>query len=159
MVRRLGISLLALATTVTSVIGLTSPAGAVGPPSVSVVSPNSGPLVGGTRVTVTGRGFTRAASVTFGQHVASRVQVLSSTRLQVIAPRGSSGSVDLRVRNSAGTSVRHPSDHFTYVAAPAVTSVSPASGVGAGGTRVAVTGARFIHVTSVRFGASLGTSV
>lgn len=42
---------------------------------------------------------------------------------------------------------------------PYVRSVSPVSGRTAGGTRVAVTGSDFRHVSSVRFGSSAGTSL
>ena len=37
-----------------------------GPPTVTSVSPNSGPAAGGTSVTITGTNFTGATAVTFG---------------------------------------------------------------------------------------------
>jgi len=84
---------------------------------------------------------------------------MSSTRLRVTSPAHAAGAVHVRVVTRAGTSARRAVDRFTYVGAPVISAVAPATGRTAGGTRVTITGARFVHVTGVRFGTSLGTSV
>jgi hypothetical protein len=45
------------------------------------------------------------------------------------------------------------------ITAPSVTAVSPKLGTTAGGTRVTVSGARFVGVTSVKFGTTAGRSL
>lgn len=131
----------------------------VPPPTITAISPSSGPTTGGTRVTIAGTGFTQVTSVAFGSAHASRITWLSSGKLVVTSPPHAAGSVGIRVVTSHGTSPATLRDHFTYVAPPAVAAVSPASGATLGGNRVTITGARFLHVTSVRFGTGSGTSL
>jgi len=60
---------------------------AAGPaPSVTNVSPRSGPLGGGTDVVVTGSGFTNARAVLFGSVAATSMTVMSSTEIDVTSP-------------------------------------------------------------------------
>ena len=60
---------------------------AAGPaPSVTNVSPRSGPLGGGTEVVVTGNGFTNARAVLFGSVAATSMTVMSSTEIDVTSP-------------------------------------------------------------------------
>jgi hypothetical protein len=131
----------------------------VAPPSVSSVSPTKGRLTSGVRVTVAGARFLRVKSVVFGTTAGTSISVLSSTTLQVTAPAHAAGVVNVRVRTAYGTSPVIIADRYTYVAAPAVTSLSPPVGRAAGGDRVTVTGARFIDVTKVAFGTAAGTSI
>jgi hypothetical protein len=49
-------------------------------------------------------------------------------------------------------------NRFTYVAAPAVTAVSPSSGPTSGGTTVTITGTGFSGATKVIFGTVLAGS-
>ncbi|MGY3117865.1 hypothetical protein ACVWXQ_001802 [Bradyrhizobium sp. S3.14.4] len=102
-------------------------------PTVTSISPTTGPQTGGTVVTVTGTGFTGATAVTFGATAATSFTVSSSTSITATSPAGTS-TVDLRVTNPGGTSATSAADQFTYVATPAVTSLSPTSGPAAGGT-------------------------
>ena len=48
-------------------------------PTVSSVSPNNGPVAGGTAVTITGTNFAAGATVTFGGTAATNVVVVNST--------------------------------------------------------------------------------
>ena len=59
------------------------------PPTVSSVAPNSGPLAGGTAVTITGTNFAAGATVTFGATAATNVVVVSSTSITATTPAGS----------------------------------------------------------------------
>ncbi len=67
----------------------------------------------------------------------------SSTTLTVNSPSGT-GTVDVTVTTSGGTSATGASDKFTYNAPPTVTKVNPTNGPQAGGTPVTVTGTGFV---------------
>ncbi|MCI0461006.1 MAG: IPT/TIG domain-containing protein [Gemmataceae bacterium] len=67
------------------------------------------------------------------------------------APAGSAGTVHVTVVNAGGTSTTSPADQFTYVAAPAVTGLSPSTGPTAGGTSVTISGSNFTGATAVYF--------
>jgi hypothetical protein len=101
------------------------------PPSVTGVTPASGPTAGGTPVTVTGSGFTGATSVSFGGTVnaTGAMTVNSDTSITVTAPSHSEGTMDVTVTTAAGTSSTSSADTFTYVAPPpTVSGITPASG-------------------------------
>jgi IPT/TIG domain len=133
-------------------------------PTVTGVSPNSGPAAGGTAVTITGSGFTGATAVDFGTTPATDVTMVNSTTITADSPAGS-GGVDVTVITPAGTSATSAADQFTYTAAtvvaaaPTVTGVSPDSGPTAGGTTVTITGTNFTGATAVDFGTTPATGV
>lgn len=129
------------------------------PPSVTSVSPASGPAAGGTSVTITGTSFTGASSVKFGGTAAASFTVNSATQVTATSPAGSAGTVDVTVTTSYGTSGTGASDRFTYVAAPGVNSVSLARGPTAGGGFVIITGTNLTGATSVKFGTVAATGV
>ncbi len=89
-------------------------------PSVTGMTPLSGPTTGGTSVTVTGTGFTGATAVTFGSTPATGVSVTSDISLTATAPALTvSGSTrttmaDVTVTTPMGTSPTGPADEFTY---------------------------------------------
>ena len=110
-------------------------------PTVTSVSPNSGPAAGGTAVTITGTNFASGATVTFGAVAATNVVVVNSTTITATTPAGSAGPVTVTVTvNGQSGSL---ANGFTYVVAPTVTSVSPNNGPAAGGTAVTITGTNF----------------
>jgi hypothetical protein len=128
-------------------------------PTVSTVDPGSGPAAGGATITITGTHLTGATSVTFGTTAATSLIVVSANKLTVRSPAHAAGIADLRVTGPSGTSPIVSADRYTFIAAPAITSVTPASGPLAGRQRVAINGAHFLHATSVRFGRTPATSV
>ena len=65
-------------------------------------------------MTITGKNFTNVQAVYFGSKSAGG-WVVSSTQLLVIVPAGS-GTVDVTVKTSSGTSTTSSADRFTYVA-------------------------------------------
>ncbi len=79
--------------------------GASGSPTVTVtnVSPSSGPIAGGTAVTITGTDFLSGATVSFGGNAATSVVVVSSTEITCVTPAGSAGYVTVSVTDSDGT--------------------------------------------------------
>lgn len=64
------------------------------------VTPNIGPVGGGTPVTITGSGFLEGAKVTFGNIAATAVLVSSPTSLTAITPPHAAGIVDIEVTNT-----------------------------------------------------------
>ncbi|MBA4371352.1 MAG: hypothetical protein C0402_00650 [Thermodesulfovibrio sp.] len=131
----------------------------VPPPTVTSISPTSGPVVGGTAVTITGTSFTGATAVMFGGAAATGVTVVNSTTITATSPAGSAGTVDVTVTTPSGTSVTSSADQFTYAAAPTVTGISPTSGPTVGGTSVTITGTNFTGATSVTFAGFAATGV
>jgi hypothetical protein len=89
-------------------------------PTVTGVSPSSGPTTGGTSVTITGTGFTGATVVDFGSTPASSYKVNSDTSITATAPAGTTGSTDVTVTTPGGTSATSANDQFTYVSPPVV---------------------------------------
>jgi hypothetical protein len=96
----------------------------VGPPpvakfvaSISSLSPKSGPLAGGTVVTVHGVHFTSLTRVLFGTLHARIISINSSaTVLKVSSPRVQHAAVlNVRVVNANGTSALTSFDRFSYI--------------------------------------------
>ena len=124
-------------------------------PVVTALSPNNGPDAGGTPVTITGANFTHATDVRFGSTSATSFTVNSDTSITAFAPPGT-GTVDVTVTTSEGTSPASTGDRFTY--GPVVTSVSPNAGPSSGGTTVTITGANLTGSTAVTFGSTEAAS-
>ena len=107
-------------------------------PTVTSISPTSGTTAGGTTVTITGTNFLAASAVKFGSTNATGYTINSATQITATSPAGSAGSVDITVITAGGTSATSIADQFTYVAAPTITSFTPATGPV--GTLVTITG-------------------
>ena len=130
------------ATPITSVV-VAAPAGAGGfamaqfrygtppvVPTVTGVSPASGPTAGGTSVTVTGTGFTGATAVRFGATAAASFTVNSATSITATSAAGT-GTVDITVTTPGGTSAASAADQFTF-STPTVPALSTAGMIGLG---------------------------
>src|SRR5450830_520423 len=129
----------------------------VAAPTVTSISPSSGPATGGTSVTINGTNFTGTTAVTFGATAATGITVVNATQITATAPAGT-GTVDVRITTPGGTSATSAADQFTYVAAPTVSGISPATGLTAGGAIVTITGTNLTGAMAVRFGASNASS-
>jgi hypothetical protein len=133
----------------------------VGPrPSVTGVSPEQGPVTGGTLLTITGTHFAAGATVWIGQsYVATKclnVEVASPTRITCTTSGGAEpGHWNLWVTTNGGVSVLNSADHFTYYALW-VLSVSPNSGPLRGGTAITIRGNDFLPGSIVIFGQGHG---
>jgi hypothetical protein len=79
-------------------------AGAAPTPTVTSVSPNTGPIAGGTSVTITGTNFVAGATVTFGSAAATGVSVTNSTTIAATTPGNPAGAVTVTVTNAGGGS-------------------------------------------------------
>jgi len=122
-------------------------------PSVTGISPATGPTTGGTSVTITGTNFNGATNVLFGTVPASSFTVNGNGSISATAPGEASGTVDVTVVTAGGTSASNSADRFLYQSAPSVTGISPTAGPTTGGTPVTITGTNFNGATSVLFGA------
>ncbi len=130
-------------------------------PIVSGLSPSSGPVGGGSSVTITGTNLTGATAVDFGG-VAVPVNPAQDTGTQLIitSPAGVAGVVDVTVVAPNGTSATSSADKFTYyvpVAAPVVTSLSQSSGPVGVQTTLTIFGSGLSDPTAVDFGDVPGT--
>ena len=127
-------------------------------PAVSRLSPSEGSFLGGKKVQVVGTNFTGATEVYFGASPVKSFKVVSSTSISVTTPVGS-GTVNVTVVTPEGTSAITPSDEYVYTGAPpGVSGVSPKLGPAVGGNAVGISGAGFIGVTGVHFGAASAES-
>ncbi|MEI8081640.1 MAG: IPT/TIG domain-containing protein, partial [Actinomycetes bacterium] len=129
-------------------------------PTIGGVSPNSGPLAGGTPITVTGTHL-GGATVTVGGNPCTPVVVASDgLSLTCTLPAGSAGAKDVVVTTAGGTATLPGG--YTYTTptpAPTIGGVSPNSGPLAGGTTVTVTGTNLGGTTAVTVGGNACTSV
>ena len=86
-------------------------------PTVTAVSPTEGPLAGANTVTLTGTSFTGASKVLFGSRPATRLTVVSATKITAVAPGGAPGTVNVRVTTPGGASLGTPQNRYKYVGA------------------------------------------
>jgi hypothetical protein len=105
-------------------------------PTIGVIMPGAGPASGGQLVTITGANL-GSATVTFGGANAS-VTSNNATTIVLSTPAHAAGSVDVIVTTPFGSTTSTTA--YTFVAAPSITSVTPASGSAAGGETVVIRG-------------------
>lgn len=103
--------------------GLALPASGCGT-AVSQISPSSGPVAGGTPVTISGSDLSAATEVSFGTTPALSFTIDSPSEVTAVSPPGS-GTVDVTVATPQGSSTTSPSDQFSY-------TLGTASGSGSG---------------------------
>lgn len=131
----------------------------VSPSNISV-TPASGPIEGGTNVTIRGSNFRSGAGVFFGGLPATNVQVADAGTILATAPANAPSAVNVVVINVDGT-WGTASQAFTYSSAPpTITRVTPVSGPP--GTSVTIEGDHFDSRTQnveVRFNGVLGRVV
>ena len=124
-------------------------------PTVESISPNQGPIAGGTSVTIKGKGFLAGSTVTIGS-AATAVTVVSETEITATTAATAAGAQEVIVSDAGGTSTGGPK--YTYVAVPSVESMTPNQGPTAGGTPVTIKGKGFVSPATVKIG-SAATSV
>lgn len=128
-------------------------------PAVTGLDPTTGSTVGGNTVTITGTHFTGATAVMFGATAATAVDVVSATSITCTAPAEAAATIEVTVETPAGLSAPSLNNQYAYIAPPAVTALSPATGPAAGGTSVTITGTSLSGATAVMFGATAATDV
>lgn len=144
---------------VLAVAGWLRPAEAAPAPTVTTVTPASGPLIGGSAITITGTGFLAGATVDLGGVAATGVVVVSATSITATTAAHAQGAVLVTVTNTDGQGGTL-SGGFTYLGPPpTLTLVAPASGPTAGATTITLTGTEFGAGTTVSVGGTVATSV
>lgn len=119
------------------------------PPFASSLTPDAGPVAGGTPVTISGVNLFAAAAVTF-DGVPGIITSDTAGSITVTTPAaGTASSVDVVASTPGGNSKPLI---FTYTAAPAITSVIPASGTSAGGDTITIAGTGLGATTQVTVG-------
>ncbi|MEO8380008.1 MAG: IPT/TIG domain-containing protein, partial [Acidobacteriota bacterium] len=131
---------------------------AVGPPTVTSVSPRFGAAAGATPVNVVGTGFVAGdTEVYFGTSPAAALTSQSPTAITATTPAGS-GTVNVQVVTDTGADTL--ANAFTYVQPPAVTSSTPAKGATAGNQPISIDGTNFVDgETTVSLDGAAATSV
>lgn len=121
------------------------------PVAVTAVSPSAGPKEGGTRITLTGRGFSAGMSVTVGALAGLAVEVVSPTLARVTTPPGAPGLADVTVRASGV--IARLEGAFDYTSERlGLSLVTPAIAGRSGGTWLRVFGEGFSPTTRVLIG-------
>lgn len=83
----------------------------LGAPTITSVTPNTGPDEGGTLVAIVGTGFAGVSAVTFDGVDATAFHVISSTLIHATTPAGTVGAANVVVTNAVDDSA---AGTFTY---------------------------------------------
>ncbi|MEU7908434.1 IPT/TIG domain-containing protein [Actinoplanes sp. NPDC049118] len=144
--------------TATNAYGTSTPAGQLTyftPPApvVASITPSSGPTYKATPVVVRGTDFGGATKVTLGGTTVSFTKV-SGTELKLNLPIRPAGSLGLQITTPGGVSTVGSAATFTYVTpqAPAITSITPNSGLTNVKTPIVVNGVNFTDSTKLTVG-------
>jgi hypothetical protein len=109
------------------------------PHTVIGAEPSHGPFAGGQRVLIHGKGFSSKARIWFGDTEVDPATVIAAdpSRVQVSAPAGQAGPVDISVQNGSDASTRRTLiGGYTFDALYA----TPGSGPVPGGTVISILG-------------------
>ena len=130
-------------------------------PRVSTATPASGPVLGGTLVSILGDGFQPPVQVFFGSAEARIVQanfgeiIVESPPARDTSPGGSdtvTGPVDITVVNINSQTRTTLSAGFRYTASVRVIAAGPTQGPATGGTHVTIDGNGFVAPVAVTIG-------
>jgi large repetitive protein len=121
------------------------------PATIEAVSPERGPVIGGTRVTVTGTGFVEGCKIEV-DGVEIPAERVSDTELTFVTPP--------RVNGGKAPVIVIVGDHKTEPAffefikpeAPQIVSIAPSSGPLTGGTELSIAGLHFVDGARVLVG-------
>ncbi len=98
----------------------------VAPPEIRSVSPISGPVTGGTKITINGDHFAdKGVRVMLGRAEATEVKRKDDGSLEVVAPAYTDGPVDVTIINPDGQQGQLK-DAFLYLPVPTIRAVTPA---------------------------------
>jgi hypothetical protein len=120
-------------------------------PTISSLTPTSGPKNGGNTVTISGTGFTTQSVVRFDQATA-KATFVNATTLRAVAPKsGTVAVVDVAVR--AGDKETTKEKVYSYVEPKGtITTIDPSDGKPVGGTTVRIVGTSLGAHAAVSFG-------
>ncbi len=125
-------------------------------PTLSSVSPNSGPTNQTTAITLSGTNFVSGATVKLGTLALSGVSFVSATQLTAQVASGTAqGVYSLTVTNPDSQSATLPNAYTVNpppTPAPTLTSVSPTSGPANQNTTITLNGTNFVSGATVKLG-------
>lgn len=122
----------------------------VSAPTIASVTPESGPITGGTSVTISGAGFETETAVTLGGVTCPTSGTVTPTSITCTTPAypQGAGPVELAASNGDGLNTTM-ADAFTFQAStPTLTSVSPTT-IPSAGVRLTVSGEGFVDGATV----------
>ena len=116
-------------------------------PTFTSITPSSGPISGGTSVTILGGNFVNGGSfgVSIGGVAATNIVLVNANQITAVTPAGTAGSKDVVITNNDGQTATG-TNAYTYTSAPGptFTSITPNSGPTTGGTLVSISGSNFV---------------
>jgi uncharacterized membrane protein len=127
------------------------------PPRLTAVLPRSGPMSGGTFITLTGSNLLSANSVRIGGVLATDVTVVDASTVTALVPPGALGARDVSVSTQYGFASLAAA--FTYISSPTITSTAPSGGATVGGTTVTVSGTGLLGTTALYVGGLPATNL
>lgn len=120
-------------------------------PVISSISPSSGPLGGGTSITINGDRFFNGLTVDIDGTPCVSVVVVDINTITCTTPSNGPGSVDILVTNPDLQS-DVLIDGFDYSSGPSITSVTPPNGPPGGGTIINLAGSGFVNGATITVG-------
>ena len=75
---------------------------AANPGLIMGITPAKGPVAGGTKITITGEGFSGSPTIFFGDVQGKDLQVKSDKEIIATTPAGTKGVVDVTLKNGTG---------------------------------------------------------
>jgi hypothetical protein len=125
------------------------------------IAPRSGPIAGGTVVTLTGTGLPGTVAVNIGAGAAPVQAQVGETAVELVTPQGQGGSpTDVWARDTSDPeNEAFLEDVFTFDEPISVGRVQPGRGAIAGGTLITVLGSGFGEATLVRFGGNVAKDI
>lgn len=124
-------------------------------PQVYSVTPSSGPMAGGTSVTIGGNNLMNVGQVHFGGTQATSFTVLSNQEITAVSPPAAQGGqVTVQVNSPNGSSMMSPGSQFTYLLAPSI-GTPPSAGFVDGAPNSFAVSAMGYPVPSVAVGPGL----
>jgi hypothetical protein len=131
-------------------------------PKITTISPASGVIDGGTKVTIYGEGFQAPLQVFFGSAEAQLASAVTFNQITVIAPAASTtapvgsgtvlGPVDIKIINILSATTATSPVQFRYIQKMQITSFGPGVGSFLGGTEVRIDGVGFNDPLAVSIG-------
>lgn len=124
------------------------------PPFISFLDVTSGPIAGGTAVSVYGQNFSGLTALNLLSDTPPTILLVTNNRIDLLtgATAVDTGFLDVQVVTPGGTDTL--TNAFEYISPPLFEApgVSPISGPYIGGTVVEISGLNFYNITEVDFG-------
>lgn len=139
--------------------GQVMPASAASAPTVTRVSPSSGPVKAGQTVLITGSDFTGTTGVKFGSTAATSFAVMNDKEITAVVPdTTTAGKVLVEVTNATGANTTGANYEYK---APKITSISPGWGDNDAANVITINGEGFLGTVAadVKFDNDVVTAI